>query len=125
MAGLDAVDAVSPELEVEGDDSDGEEVFKGGVEGEKIGAHGDERVVRRLADPRKPSVQEVEDHYRTHVPCRSWCPHCVRGSGKDLDHRKAVGEERKVSEYCFDDCFPGDELGFKLTILSWRERLIG
>ena len=59
MAGLDVVEAVSPELEVEGNDSDMEEVFKGGVEGERIGAHGDERVVRRLVDPRRPSVQEV------------------------------------------------------------------
>ena len=66
MAGLDVVEAVSPELEVEGNDSDMEEVIKGGVEGERIGAHGDERVVRRLVDPRRPSVREVED-FRTHV----------------------------------------------------------
>ena len=32
-------------------------------------------------------------------------------------------EERDVSEYCFDYCFPGDEFG--LTILCGRERLAG
>jgi hypothetical protein len=82
-------------------------------------------VVRRLADPRKPSVQEVEDHFRTHVPYRNWCPHCVRGSGKDLDHRKCVTEERGLSEFSFDYCFPGDEFGFKLTVLVGRERTTG
>ena len=42
-----------------------------------------------------------------------------------MDHRKAVEEERGVSEYAFDYCFPGDELGFKLTVLAGRERITG
>ena len=33
------------------------------------------------------------------------------------DHRKAVEEDRGVSEYAFDHCFPGDKLGFKLVVL--------
>ena len=40
MAVLDFVEAVRPELEVEGADSDSKEVVKGGFEGERIGAHG-------------------------------------------------------------------------------------
>ena len=31
--------------------------------------------------------------------------------------------ERKVPEYHFDYCFPGDELGFKCTILVGKERI--
>ena len=46
-------------------------------------------------------------------------------NGKDMDHRSAVDRERTVSEYCFDYCFPGDELGFKLTVLVGKERLTG
>ena len=42
-----------------------------------------------------------------------------------MDHRKAVGDERGVSEYAFDYCFPGDELGFKLTVLVGREKVTG
>ena len=50
---------------------------------------------------------------------------CVKAKGKDVDNRKMVTEERRVSEYAFDYCFPGDELGCKLTILAGRERLTG
>ena len=30
-----------------------------------------------------------------------------------------------MSEYCFDYCFPGDEFGYKLTVLVGTERLTG
>ena len=89
---------------------------------EKIEAGGDERQVKKLGDPRMPTAAEVEDHNRTHLPYRNWCYHCVRGKGKDLDHRREVTEDRGLSEYSFDYCFPGDEFGFKLTILVGRER---
>ena len=45
--------------------------------------------------------------------------------GKDLDHRGAVDKERKLSEYCFDYCFPGNEFGYKLIVLVGVERLTG
>ena len=77
---------------------------------EKIEAGSDERQVKKLADPRMPTEAEVEEHSRTHLPYRNWCYHCVRGKGKDLDHRKEVSEERGLSEYSFDYCFPGDDL---------------
>ena len=81
--------------------------------------------IRRLGDPRLPSAKEVEEHYLTHVPYRNWCPHCVRGRGKDLDHRRAIEDERKIREFSFDYCFPGDEKGFRLTVLVGRERTTG
>jgi hypothetical protein len=83
------------------------------------------KEVRRLIDPRKPSQAEVDLHELHHLPYRNWCPHCVRGQGKDLDHRRSAGGERGLSEYHFDYCFPGDEFGFKLTILVGRERVGG
>ena len=80
----------------------------------------------RLGDPRRPSEQEVEDHCLSgHLPYRNWCYHCVRGRGRDLDHRKGIEEERGLSEFSFDYCFPGDEFGFKLTILAGSERATG
>ena len=42
-----------------------------------------------------------------------------------LTTRKSVQEDRGLSEYSFDYCFPGDELGCKLTILVGRERVTG
>ena len=43
----------------------------------------------------------------------------------DMGKARAVDEERGLSEYSFDYCFPGDEFGFKLTILVGRERVRG
>mgnify|MGYP001254926542 CR=1 FL=1 len=86
---------------------------------------GDGREVKRLGGPRRPTEMEVEDHERTHLPFRNWCSHCVKGKGKDLDHRKSIEEERGLSEYSFDYCFPGDEFGFKITVLVGREHGTG
>ena len=36
-----------------------------------------------------------------------------------------VGKDRGLSEYSFDYCFQGDELGCKLTVLAGRERVTG
>ena len=93
--------------------------------GERVRPERQEGRVKRMIDPRRPTEQEVEDHNRTHLPYRNWCPHCVQARGKDLDHRKSIEEERGLAEFSFDYCFPGDELGYKLTILVGRERTTG
>ena len=108
---------------------DGE--MQGAIEGPtggaafRVGADKGLKEIRRLVDPRRPSRAEVELHELHHRPYRNWCPHCVRGQGKDLDHRRSAEEESGLSEYSFDYCFPGDEFGFKLTILVGRERVGG
>ena len=39
----------------------------------------DERRVRELVDPKRPSPKEVEEHERNgHLPYRIWCTVCVR-----------------------------------------------
>lgn len=54
----------------------------------------------RLGDPRRPSEKEGEDRNLSgHLSYRIWCYHCVRARGRDLDHRKAVEEDRGLSEY--------------------------
>ena len=73
--------------------------------------------MRNIGDSGLPSMREVEEHYWTNVPYRNWCPHCVRGRGKDLDHRKAVEEDRTIREFSFGYCFPGDEKGARITVL--------
>ena len=35
----------------------------------------------------KPSKREVEEHMLTHVPFRTWCPHCVRGKERAAYHK--------------------------------------
>ena len=39
-----------------------------------------------LANPATPSRDEVNEHNITHLPYRSWCPHCVRGHGVNMGH---------------------------------------
>jgi hypothetical protein len=117
------IDAVSPDEESE---SEGEiEDVVEGTAGEIIRGEKGAEVIRRLADPRKPSDKEVELHGLTHLLCRNWCPVCVPAKGKDLDHRKDVKEGRCSPEFSFDYCFLGDDFLCRLTILVGRERVTG
>ena len=114
------------DMEEAGEETEeGEEVIQMSEEVERVGTAEVGRQIRRLVDPRKPTQAEVDEHELTHVPYRNWCPICVRCRGKDLDHRKAVEDERGVSEYAFEYCFPGDEFGHKLVVLAGRERVTG
>ena len=54
-----------------------------------------------------PSTREDEEHHIDHAAFRSWCPHCVRAKGKDMDHRKADEKDRGLPEFSFDECFLG------------------
>ena len=49
--------------------------------------------------PTQPSREEVERHMATHLPYRSWCPHCVRGKapgGKHVRKSKSEAEENML-----------------------------
>ena len=89
---------------------------------ERISKDEEDENVRKMLDPKLPSEEEVRDHYRFHIPYRNWCPICVKAKGRDMDHNSS-DRERTIFEYCFDYCFPGDEFGYKLTILAGKERL--
>ena len=45
--------------------------------------------LKKAANPRLPTPDEVEQHNRTHIPFRSWCKWCVAGRGRGAQHRKA------------------------------------
>ena len=122
MCGVDGeVEEMSDEEDVVKVDLEDQE----GAVVEKIKAEKDERHVKDMVDPRRPSRQEVITHERTHLPCRNWCSICVQAEGRNADHRKCQKEERGLSEYSFDYCFPVDVLGCKLTVLVGRERVTG
>ena len=38
-----------------------------------------DRKVKKMQDPLLPSAKKVQEHQVTHLPFRSWCPHCVKG----------------------------------------------
>ena len=84
-----------------------------------------ERKVKKMMDPLLPSAREVDEHNISHLPFRNWCPHCVKGRGREADHRRQPRTERGVDEFHLDYCFPGDEMRHKLTILVGVERYSG
>eukprot|EP00973_Karenia_brevis_P063696 8853985-Karenia_brevis.AAC.1 len=56
-----------------------------------------------------------------HAVYRSWCDICVRARAKEWDCRRNDGKERKLPEYVWDYCFPGDEMGYTWTVLVGKE----
>ncbi len=50
----------------------------------------------------EPTREEVEAHNLTHIPFRSWCPHCVRGRGKNPKHEKGKEEEQSIPVISMD-----------------------
>jgi hypothetical protein len=49
------------------------------------------------SNPRAPSRAEVDEHMATHLPYRSWCPHCVIGGGRDRQHFARAAAEVEAS----------------------------
>ena len=98
--------------------------FDGGIESERLELEKEEDVVKKVNDPKLPTAGEVEKHrVMGHLPFRDWCPVCIKARGRETDHRRATGKERNMPEYSIDYCFPGDELGYKWTVLAGRERI--
>ena len=97
-------------------------------QGEQVELSGDEaepgkRDVKKMASPRLPTEREVQEHYASgHMPFRNWCHHCVRGRGRERDHRRRQDEhEQGIPEYHLDYCFPGDDKNH-MTVLVVVER---
>ena len=105
-------------------DSEGEDLkMETGEVCERIRLKEDGAILKKLIDPKLPSQEMVDDHWlRGHVEYRNWCEVCVKARGKEWDHTTVGDKERLMPEYSFDYCFPGDEMGFKWTVLVGRER---
>ena len=65
------------------------------------------REVRAPSIPVTPSRAEVLQHRLKHHPFRSWCPHCVRGKGREDRHLRSAqkdeyqGVPKLASDYFF------------------------
>ena len=96
---------VSPSVAIMGaEDEDGEEeedddeVLKFDEEVEKKAAVVDGRCVRKLADPRRPSQAEVDEHELTHIPYRNWCAVCVCVCGAVARTLTTESRSMKIAE---------------------------
>ena len=130
MAGIGVKKGIEGSQERKGGEADREEITKEDDEKdeqEDINCEESELGVRKarpMHDPKLPSDREVKEHYaNSHLPYRSWCHHCVRGRGRERDHRKKTDmEEQGIPEYHLDYCFPGDEGDHRLTVLVTVEK---
>ena len=65
--------------------------------------------VRLLPSPTPPSRQEMLEHNISHMPFRSWCPHCVAGKAKANKHVHTGGlEASETPVVSMDYMFMGD-----------------
>ena len=66
-------------------------------EKQRIAAEKEEeaRTIKGKRPVRQPTREEYEEHMRTHLPFRKWCPHCVKGKRKNDPRR--TDKEREIS----------------------------
>ena len=65
--------------------------------------------------PGETTEQEIMEHYVTHVPFRSWCPHCVAAAAKSSPHKKSEERDTSVPRQHIDYRFMRDERGGEST----------
>ena len=65
------------------------------------------RIGKGQPEPREPSPAEVNRHNLTHLPYRSWCPHCVAARRANAPHKQG-SRPRAKPLFCSDYCFVGD-----------------
>ena len=83
-------------------------------------------VIRKIGDPKSRSHEALEEHWiGGHTVFHDWCEVCIQARGKEDPHERASGKDRRFPEYSYDYCFPGDEIGYKWTVLVGKERSCG
>ena len=105
-------------------DEDADEADDSGMDVERISVEDEGAVVKKVKDPTLPIQLGVDKHYvKGHIPYRDWCPVCVQAQGREMGHMQDENKEWQLPEYSWDYCFPGDELGFKWSVLVGKEGL--
>ena len=76
-----------------------------------------------VRDPGSATQAEIDEHDKTHLPYRSWCPVCVMAKGKEDSHFAGKSIEGGKPTVAFDyKCF-GQELNEddKITAIVLRD----
>ena len=74
-------------------------------------------------EPDQPTEEERRHHELTHMPFRSWCPHCVQGRQDSLPHRPSPTTVLAVPEVAMDYCFLGRARSpSSATVLIMKDR---
>ena len=46
----------------------------------------------------QPSAEEWDEHMRTHIPFRKWCPYCVKAKSKSAVHKRSIKSAADVEK---------------------------
>ena len=95
------VSSISPHDEQPSDTGGGEHGGADGEEDEDEDEVEENAGVKKMKNPGSPTREELDHHYLTHMPYRSWCPICVQGKGKENPHRrkkeKVIGDKPTIA----------------------------
>jgi hypothetical protein len=85
-------------------------------------------VCKKRHCDKAPTQSERDEHRRTHLPYRSWCPECVAGRGRDAPRSPAPQEDRDVESVAYDYCFmrnaPGENYSPVLVSKDKQTKLL-
>ena len=56
--------------------------------GKRKGLAKEGRIMKGQKKGASPGREEWDNHMRTHIPYRKWCPHCVRAKRKSAPHKE-------------------------------------
>ena len=74
-----------------------------------------------VPEPKEPLPEDVARHNLTHIPYRSWCPHCVAARRNNQAHKQGSSAPRTIPLLVFDYAFIRDaDTEDMLTILVGR-----
>ena len=82
----------------------------------------DDGKIKRVRVPNMPSQEEVDAHMVSHVPCRSWCPHCVAGQAQPRHHvKRDQGEDTGIPTVSLDYMFMSSGERGKIKIVKGKK----
>lgn len=75
----------------------------------------------------RPSKEEMDAHMLTHIPFKSWCPHCVKGKAKSKPHLRMNNGKEECTvpivsiDYMFLGCKHDEEQGNPILVVKDRD----
>ena len=79
------------------------------------------RIIRGKKHIRQPNQEEYDDHMRTHIPFRKWCPHCVKGKREKMIHTRHQRKRKtKRCQRCHGIIWSSEE-----RMEEWSTRRMG
>ena len=70
------------------------------------------QVAKPISSPTQPTEQMIREHEISHLPYRSWCPSCVRGHRRAVQHKRIDHSQDTIPVISLDYGYLGENLPF-------------